>query len=112
MEEHVLEAALHGVGKVHFALSDFSERLTRLAEGLHHARRKMPRQTNLAVWQHLHALIAAQRFEETVVEVKVSVPQTDYLAKLVAEPVGAIGREPHDLTFVSVLGIADELANH
>ena len=31
------ESMLHGIGEIHIALHDFSVRLTRLAEKLHHA---------------------------------------------------------------------------
>src|ERR1700676_4679932 len=40
VEEHIFEAALHGMGKVHLALSKFRMRLTRVAEGFYHSIRK------------------------------------------------------------------------
>src|SRR5580692_11605057 len=112
MEEHIFEAPLHGVGKIHFALSDFGAGLTRLTESLHHPRRKMVGQTNRSVRQNLHSLIASQRIEETGIEIKAAISQADYFTERIAEPVLAIGREPHDLAFISVLWVADEFANH
>src|SRR5580700_3000775 len=46
MEEHIFEAPLHGVCKVHFALSDFGAGRTRLTESLHHPGREVASQTN------------------------------------------------------------------
>src|SRR5208282_607826 len=112
MEEHIFEAALHGVGKVHLALSDLGVRWTWMAKSLDHTIGKVVRQSNRTVRQNLHSLIAAQRFEETVVKIEAAVFWTNNFGQLFAQCVPSIRREAHNLAFIAVLRVADELANH
>src|SRR5438270_9965437 len=73
-----------------------------------------------AIRQHLHPLIAAERFE--ILEIKLKAARLcsqwpnghrgDKLTDLVAVGVFPVGREPHNFAFVAVLAVADELANH
>src|ERR1022692_1286043 len=60
----------------------------------------------------MHALIAAQGLEETAIEVEAAISQANNVVQLVAICVLAVGREAHHLAFISVLLVADELANH
>ena len=77
MKENFLEAMLHGVGQVHVALRDFGIRLTRLAEQVHHALGKMPRQSNRSVRLDLHSLIASQGHEVVQVKAESGIAQFD-----------------------------------
>ena len=112
MEEDFFETMLQGEGQVHVALRNLGMRPARLAKQLFHAIGEMARQSHRAVGQHLHALIAAERLEITQVELEAAILGRNDLANLIAISIFSVGSEAHDLAFIAILAVADELADH
>src|SRR5690348_11603030 len=65
-----------------------------------------------AIARDLHSLVAAERHEVIEIQLEVSVPRKDDFADGLAVSVTAIGGEAHDLAFIAILLVADELAHH
>src|SRR5579864_7752177 len=112
MEEDFLEAMLHGVRQIHGTLHDLSVRFARWAKHLDHAAGKMARQLHCSIGLDLHAFVAAQRLEKIQIKPETRIAGHKQLANLLAIPVAAIRGKAHDLAFISVFVVADELADH
>src|SRR5579862_7374417 len=65
-----------------------------------------------AVGKNLHSGIAAERLEITEIELETGVGRRDDSLQLPAIRITAIRRETHDLAFIAIFGVADELADH
>ena len=112
MKEHFLENMLHGIRQIHVAMRDLSVRLRRSTEELLHLVGEMPRQPHRSVGQNLHALAAAKRFEVTHVQLKAAILQRDNLLNLLHVCIFAVWSQAHDLAFIAILPVSDEVANH
>src|SRR5215813_49727 len=100
MKEDFFEAVLHCIGEVHVPLCNLSPWLTRRAEQLNHASRKMPRQYDRTVRFDLHAFIAAERLEELEIQLEARSAGHEQLAHLLNIGVFAVRSEAHDLAFI------------
>src|SRR5437667_9431652 len=72
----------------------------------------MARKADSTSGQDLHSLIAAKRLEIFEIELEVAVLQADDLGKLTTIRILAVGREAHNLAFIAILPVADELTDH
>src|SRR5215467_5970463 len=87
-------------------------RATGISEQLLHLLGKVTSQAHRSIRQHLHTLVAAERLEVTEVELKAIILRRNDFADFIEVGGLAVRRKPHDLAFVTVLRIADELADH
>src|ERR1700722_3491009 len=114
MEKYLFEALLHGEGKIHVALRNFSSRLAWLAEEFFHLLGEMPRQLHRSIRQDLHSLIASQWLEVTQIKLESSTRHGNDLPKLISISIIllAVRSKTHHLTFIAVLRISDKFADH
>src|SRR5262249_22742899 len=109
MKKELFEAVLQRKCQIHVALRDFRVRATRFSEQLLHLVGEVTSQTDRSVRQYLHSLVAAERLEIAEIELESAIVRRDDFTDLVETGRLAEGRKAHDLTFVTVLRVADEL---
>src|SRR5579864_5186207 len=112
VEEYLFKSVLQRKGQIHVSLRNFGVRLARFAEQPFHLLGEMPCQANRTIRQNLHALIAAKRFEVTEIKLQPAVLWRYDLADFIAVRCLAVRRKAHHLTFVAILRVANEFANH
>ena len=72
----------------------------------------MPRQADRTVFTNLHSLITSQWLEIFQIQLEAVLQQANNFADLLTVSILAVRREAHDLAFVSILVVSDEIANH
>src|SRR5947209_20326348 len=112
MKKDFFEAMLHGVGQIHIPLRNLLLRITWRSEHLYHAARKMPRQRNRTIGLYLHAFVASDWLEKVEVKFEARSASHQQLAKLLAVGIFAVGDKTHELAFIAIFVVSDELANH